>query len=92
MFASLAMINLLNVEYGLQFEAVMSDNGPECSSRSGKKEEHPFERMLLELGIKHKYTRPYRPQTNGKVERLWRTLNDGLIEGTYFESIEHFKK
>jgi transposase InsO family protein len=30
--------------------------------------------MLLELGIKHRYTRPYRPQTNGKIERFWRTL------------------
>jgi len=91
MFSSLAMINLINVEYGIQFEAMMTDNGSEVSSRGGKKEEHPFERMLIELGIVHKYTRPYRPQTNGKVERFWRTLNDDLIEGTYFESLDHFK-
>ena len=40
--------------------------------------------MLLELGIKHRYTRPYRPQTNRKVERFWRTLNDDLIDGTTY--------
>jgi transposase InsO family protein len=92
MFRSLAMINLINVEYGVQFEAIMTDNGSEFSSRTGKQEDHPFERMLLELGIKHRYTRPYRPQTNGKVERFWRTLNDDLIDGTYFESLAHFKE
>lgn len=91
MFSSLAMLNLLNVEYGIQFESIMTDNGSELSSKGTRRQEHPFERMLMELGIKHKYTRPYRPQTNGKVERFWRTLNDDLIEGTYFESLEHFK-
>lgn len=92
MFASLAIINLFNTQYNIQFQSLMTDNGPEVSSRNAKKEQHPFERMLLELGIKHKYTKPYRPQTNGKVERFWRTLNDDLIEGTYFDSIEHFNE
>ena len=31
----------------------------------------------LELGITPKRTRPYRPQTNGKIERFHRTLADG---------------
>ena len=35
--------------------------------------------MLQELGITHRYTRPCRPQTNGKVERFWRTLNEDLL-------------
>ena len=46
--------------------------------------------MLLELGIKHRYTRPYRPQTNGKVERFWRTLDDDVIEGATFDNLDHF--
>lgn len=90
MFAALKSINLLNAEYGIQFEAILTDNGPEVASRT-KPAQHPCERMLLELGIKHRYTRPYRPQTNGKVERFWRTLNDDLIEGTTFENLAEFQ-
>jgi transposase InsO family protein len=90
MFATLKSINLINSEYRIQFEAVMTDNGSEFSGKENKMH-HPFERMLIELGIKHILTRPYRPQTNGKVERFWRTLNEDLIEGTTFDSIEHFK-
>ena len=90
MFAALKSINLLNAEYGIRFEAILTDNGPEVASR-GNVAQHPFERMLSELGIKHRYTRPYRPQTNGKVERFWRTLNEDLIEGTTFESVDELK-
>jgi hypothetical protein len=90
MFAALKSINFLNKHYQVCFEEVLTDNGSEFCSRKNPKE-HPFERMLLELGIKHRYTRPYRPQTNGKVERFWRTLNDDLMEGTTFDSIEHFQ-
>lgn len=91
MFAALKSINFLNVEYGIQFEAILTDNGPEVAART-KPAQHPFERMLLELGIKHRYTRPYRPQTNGKVERFWRTLNDDLIDGTTFENLAEFQE
>ena len=48
--------------------------------------------MLLELGVRHRYTRPYRPQTNAKVERFWRTLDTDLIEGTTFDTIDEFGK
>ena len=89
-FATLKCINLLNAEYGIRFEAVLTDNGPEMASPKNT-EGHPMERMLLELGIKHRYTRPYRPQTNGKVERFWRTLNEDLLEDTTFESVSELK-
>src|SRR3981189_876248 len=89
MFRTLKMINTLNVTYGLVFAESLSDNGAEFASRNNP-EEHPFEAMLLELRIKHRYTRPYRPQTNGKIERFWRTLDDDVIEGATFDHLEHF--
>jgi transposase InsO family protein len=89
MFKTLKMINTLNVTYGLVFQEILSDNGAEFAART-KPDEHPFEAMLLELGIKHRYTRPYRPQTNGKVERFWRTLDEDVIEGATFDNLDHF--
>jgi len=91
MFAALKAINFINAKYEIQFEAMLSDNGSEFAARTNTTH-HPFERMLLELGIKHRYTRPYRPQTNGKVERFWRTLNEDLIDETTFESLEEFQE
>ena len=58
---------------------------------SSKKYGHPFERMLIEMGIKHRYTRPYRPQTNGKAERFWRTIEEDLFYETSFDSVEQIK-
>jgi len=44
------------------------------------------------MGVKHRYTQPYRPQTNGKIERFGRTLEDDLIIDTDFDSIEELKE
>lgn len=93
MFAVLHCFNYLAMDYNIKFAEALTDNGPEFGPKnSSKKEHHPFERLLMEMEIKHRYTRPYRPQTNGKIERFWRTLNEDLIEGTYFSSIDHFKQ
>ena len=43
--------------------------------------------MFQELGITHRYTRPYRSQANEKIERFWRTLNEDLLDETTFESV-----
>ena len=90
MFAVLKSINLLAAEYGVRFEAVLTDNGAEVASPR-RPDTHPLEQMLRELGITHRYTRPYRPQTNGKVERFWRTLNEDLLDETTFDSVEELK-
>jgi len=93
LFATLHCFNQIGDRFDIRFAEALTDNGPEFGIKNSKsKQHHPFERLLIELDIKHRYTRPYRPQTNGKVERFWRTLNADLIEGTYFESIDHFKQ
>lgn len=51
---------------GIAVRAVMTDNG--ACYRS-----HDFANALGP-GVKHRRTRPYRPQTNGKVERFNRTM------------------
>jgi transposase InsO family protein len=51
--------------HGIAVEAVLTDNG--ACYRS-----HVFAAALD--GVEHRRTRPWRPQTNGKVERFNRTL------------------
>nr|WP_208390445.1 IS481 family transposase [Brooklawnia cerclae] len=58
--------NAFFTSLGIRVSAVMTDNG--ACYRS-----HAFAEALSQ-DIKHKRTRPYRPQTNGKVERFNRTL------------------
>jgi len=57
-------------EHGVTTVRVLSDNGSAYRS-------HAWGDACAELGIKHKRTRPYRPQTNGKIERFHRTLAAG---------------
>ena len=51
MFAALKSFNLLRMEYGLEVKSVITDNGSEFGSgaKANNKDEHPFERLLLEL-------------------------------------------
>jgi len=92
MFAALRCMRMIREKFGIQFEEIIADNGPEFGPAvSQNKRNHPFERMLIETGIKRRYIQPYRPQTNGKVERFWRTLNEDLIEGTDFDSLQELE-
>jgi transposase InsO family protein len=54
---------------GITVERVLSDNGSAYRS-------HAWRDTCAELDIRHKRTQPYRPQTNGKIERFHRTMND----------------
>ncbi|MEG0297955.1 MAG: DDE-type integrase/transposase/recombinase, partial [Aurantimicrobium sp.] len=64
---------------GVTVERVLSDNGPAYVS-------HLWRDTCNELGIKAKRTRPYRPQTNGKIERFHRTLADGWAFGKFYNT------
>lgn len=92
MFGAMRCFMMMKSYYGIQFEEVLSDNGSEFGNRSTKnKDKHPFERLLKEMGIKHLNTQPYRPQTNGKIERFWKTMYEDLIEDTDFDSVDELK-
>ena len=60
-------------------QRVLTDNG-------GCYRSHLWRDTCTELGITHKRTRPYRPQTNGKVERFHRTLVEGWAFKKFYNS------
>ncbi|MBF9127395.1 IS481 family transposase, partial [Plantactinospora sp. S1510] len=64
---------------GVTIERVLSDNGSAYKS-------HAWRDACTELGITPKKTRPYRPQTNGKVERFHRTMTDGWALARFYTS------
>jgi transposase-like protein len=67
---------------------ILTDNGGEFTDRcsvdtrdklpgkpSGR---HPFDRLCKRRGIEHRLTRPFRPRTNGLVERFNRRIVDAI--------------
>ena len=64
---------------GIAVKAIMTDNGACFIS-------HSFARACEQLGLKHIFTRPYTPRTNGKAERFIQT---SLREWAYFASYDH---
>lgn len=55
---------------GIMSRALLTDNG-------GGYRGHRFRHLRCQLGLRHHWTRPYRPQTNGKAERFIRTTLKG---------------
>lgn len=70
---------------GMRIARVLTDNGKCYQSNR-------FRRACKRLGIKHSFTRPYRPQTNGKAERFIQTaLREWAYVRTYATSYERRK-
>lgn len=65
--------------HGIAVERILSDNGNGYRSLE-------WRRTCAELGIVHTRTRPYHPQTNGKIERFNRTLADEWAYVRMFKS------
>jgi len=58
---------------GITVRRILTDNGSAFRSKR-------FARACWRLGLKHSFTRPYRPQTNGKAERF---IQSALREWAY---------
>jgi transposase InsO family protein len=64
---------------GITVERVLSDNGACYRSRA-------HGAACAELGMRHLFTRPYRPRTNGKAERFIQTLANRWAYGAIYGS------
>ena len=58
---------------GVRVKELLTDNGSAFRSKD-------FAKTCAELSVKHRFTRPYRPQTNGKAERF---IQSALREWAY---------
>ena len=68
--------------FGFSIQRVLTDNGP-CYRST------PFGQTLRQQNIKHRFTRPYTPRTNGKAERFIQTaLREWAYARTYQNSAE----
>ena len=67
---------------GVSIKRLLTDNGAAFRSRE-------FAAACKALGVQHKFTRPYRPQTNGKAERFIQSaLREWAYGWTYQNSAE----
>jgi transposase InsO family protein len=64
---------------GVKVRSVMTDNGPAFHSKV-------FARTCQALRVRHLFTKPYRPQTNGKAERF---IQSALREWAYARAYRH---
>ena len=64
---------------GVTVQRLLTDNGPAFRSRN-------FAAACKALGVRHRFTRPYRPQTNGKAERF---IQSALREWAYGFTYQH---
>lgn len=69
-------------EVGVTVQRVLTDNG-------GNYRSFAFQAATSELGIGRRYTRPYRPQTNGKAEAFNKTLQrEWAYRRPYLSNVE----
>ncbi len=66
-------------ERGIRIERVLTDRGNAYRSRA-------FASALAQIGAEHRWTRPYRPQTNGKAERFIKTLVEEWAYARFYRS------
>jgi len=68
--------------HGIQIQRVLTDRGSTYRSKL-------FAQACLQLGLKHLFTKPYRPQTNGKAERFIQTITREWAYARSYDSSVH---
>tara|TARA_Y100000310_G_scaffold328325_1_gene396294 strand:+ start:53 stop:919 length:867 start_codon:yes stop_codon:yes gene_type:complete len=89
---SLALLYSGIAEYGKP-KSIMTDHGAQYygTHPNSDQNNHKFRATLNVLGIKHALARVNRPQTNGKVERFFRTYKEEYIIETFSSIADFFK-
>jgi transposase InsO family protein len=75
-------------EYGMPV-CILTDNDPVFRGRHGGLT--AWTARLLRLGIKHSSGRPYHPQTQGKVERFYGTVQTDVLADGVFRSLQQLQ-
>ncbi|MCX4187384.1 IS481 family transposase [Methylophaga sp. OBS4] len=96
---ALAFLDNLIKACPFKIHTILTDNGPQFTyiknivkRGKGPAKRHRFDLACQKHGIRHKITQPYRPQTNGQVERMNRTLKDATTKRYYYENVEQLKR
>ena len=76
--------------YGLP-QAMLMDNGSPWGNDSGQPYT-PLTVWLMHLGISVLHSRPFHPQTLGKLERFHRSLKSELLQGRTFADLDHCQR
>lgn len=82
--STIKLLSMIYQNYGIKFEDMLTDNGSEFKGE--------YHTILEMLHIKQRYTQPYRPQTNGKMERFWKTIECELLAEQTYSSIDELKE
>jgi transposase InsO family protein len=64
---------------------MLTDNGRQYTSWRGQAQ---FEKEMHRMDIKHIRSQPHHPQTQGKIERFWKTIKEEFFNRTLFEGFE----
>jgi putative transposase len=93
---TIALLRTGIAQYGKP-KSIMTDHGTQywAPRPESKQEDTQFRIALDTLGIKHYLARINRPQTNGKVERFFRTYKSEFIKDTFSnvnEFIKHYNE
>ena len=69
-------------DHGIPIRRLLTDRGSTYRSKL-------FAATCQELGLKHSFTRPYRPQTNGKAERFIQTITREWAYARSYDNSDH---